>query len=352
MTSVRLAYVTQGWSGHDDRFVAAWRAAGAEVGSVSVSRDDVADPRAAVWQDLAALLGEGPVDLVQAGPLTHVVENVRRAWNGPLLGTSWGYDLLQDLERGGAAGASVARSIAASTVLLVDSDPGRAAAAALGFPEDRTMQFPWGVDLERFHPEGADLRDDLGLDRDDVVILSTRRHEPIYSVGTLADALALVADEPRIHAIIAGSGSETVHLRSVVDAAGLADRVRFVGETDNARLADLYRTADLYVSTSTTDGTSISLLEAMASGTPAAVSDIPGNRAWLLADAVEPFALGSASELATRLRAATPRAERAVASCRVRRAVEARADWRETAAGFGALAQRVVRTHEQLEVSR
>jgi glycosyltransferase involved in cell wall biosynthesis len=42
-----------------------------------------------------------------------------------------------------------------------------------------------------------------------------------------------------------------------------------------------YRSADLYISASHSDGTSISLLEAMACGRPVLVSDIPGNRAWV-----------------------------------------------------------------------
>jgi hypothetical protein len=42
-----------------------------------------------------------------------------------------------------------------------------------------------------------------------------------------------------------------------------------------------YRIADLYLSASHSDGTSISLLEAMACGRPALVSDIPGNREWV-----------------------------------------------------------------------
>jgi glycosyltransferase involved in cell wall biosynthesis len=39
--------------------------------------------------------------------------------------------------------------------------------------------------------------------------------------------------------------------------------------------------SDLYVSASHTDGSSISLIEALASGRPAIVSDIPGNREWI-----------------------------------------------------------------------
>jgi glycosyltransferase involved in cell wall biosynthesis len=46
-------------------------------------------------------------------------------------------------------------------------------------------------------------------------------------------------------------------------------------------MPDLLTKADIYVSTSLYDGTSVSLLEAMASGCFPVVSDIPSNREWI-----------------------------------------------------------------------
>ena len=43
----------------------------------------------------------------------------------------------------------------------------------------------------------------------------------------------------------------------------------------------MYTHTDLYVSTSLTDGSSVTLLEAMACNLPVLVSDIPGNQQWV-----------------------------------------------------------------------
>jgi len=59
------------------------------------------------------------------------------------------------------------------------------------------------------------------------------------------------------------------------------DRVTFPGLVKQSELPDFYRTADLYLSASHSDGTSISLLEAMGCGRPVLVSDIPGNKEWV-----------------------------------------------------------------------
>ena len=62
---------------------------------------------------------------------------------------------------------------------------------------------------------------------------------------------------------------------------GVEERVHFPGQVSQTDLPRYYRSADLYLSASHCDGTSISLLEALACGRPALVSDIPGNREWI-----------------------------------------------------------------------
>jgi glycosyltransferase involved in cell wall biosynthesis len=57
--------------------------------------------------------------------------------------------------------------------------------------------------------------------------------------------------------------------------------VKFVGKVRYDELPSYYQEADAYVCASHSDGSSISLLEAFACGTPAIVSDIPGNREWV-----------------------------------------------------------------------
>jgi glycosyltransferase involved in cell wall biosynthesis len=87
--------------------------------------------------------------------------------------------------------------------------------------------------------------------------------------------------------------------------------------------------ADIYVSASRTDGSSISLIEAFASGRPAIVSNIPGNREW-----VEPgmngwwFKDGDADDLAEAiLSAAAQRKTFSEMGRAARKTAEERANW-------------------------
>ena len=78
-----------------------------------------------------------------------------------------------------------------------------------------------------------------------------------------------------------GNGPLSGKIKAIFQGAGLLDRVHFPGLVPQDSLPAYYQAADLYISTSHSDGTSISLLEALATGTPVLLRDIPGNREWI-----------------------------------------------------------------------
>ena len=55
----------------------------------------------------------------------------------------------------------------------------------------------------------------------------------------------------------------------------------FPGFINNNDLPRFYRMADLYISASHVDGSSVSLMEALACGLPCVASDIPANLEWV-----------------------------------------------------------------------
>jgi glycosyltransferase involved in cell wall biosynthesis len=78
---------------------------------------------------------------------------------------------------------------------------------------------------------------------------------------------------PSSYLLIAGSeGPESQALRAQRDRLGLTDRVHFLGHRDD--LADLHSAADVFVLSSRLEGMPGALIEALAFGTPAVVTDI------------------------------------------------------------------------------
>jgi glycosyltransferase involved in cell wall biosynthesis len=149
----------------------------------------------------------------------------------------------------------------------------------------------------------------------------------VYDVATLLRAWARLPETERAAAelLVAGTGSEERALRTQAGATP----VRFLGWLHEPRLDAELRAAHVYVSTSTSDSTSVSLLEAMAAGCLPVVSDIPGNREWVVdGETALLFPPGDDANLAAALqRAIREPGLRERAAERNRKVIAERATW-------------------------
>jgi glycosyltransferase involved in cell wall biosynthesis len=82
--------------------------------------------------------------------------------------------------------------------------------------------------------------------------------------------------------LIAGDGPQLKELESLAESLQVADQIVFLGSIENPELPEYLNAADLYVSTSHSDGTSLSLLEAMGCALPVIVTDIESIREWVV----------------------------------------------------------------------
>lgn len=272
-------YVTRDWGVHDDRWVSALADLGFEVTTLSLTRDHLSQ------QTLKEVLesGGGPI---LAGPLdsvTHLIATTNTAHAHtpharPLVGLSWGFDLI-DMHQRGEGLAWLTRL----TGLIIDSPETAAIATGAGVNPDRITYIPWGVDLETFTPNGPrNSPADFGFAPNTRLIVTLRAHEPRYRNQDVVAAFAEIARTTDSCALLIGhSGSQTPALIHMTDELGIGDRVRFLGTLTEADLPPLLRAAAAYVTASEVDGTSVTLLQAMACGSPVVASDSTGNRAWV-----------------------------------------------------------------------
>ena len=152
-----------------------------------------------------------------------------------------------------------------------------------GYPEDKFVVFPCGIDLTLFNTgkDGFEIRKKLGWEKNKILI-SNRFFHPVYKIDQLIEALPEVfSAEPSARVILAGAGPEENKLRGRVKARGLEDLVYFAGAVPNPEMPHYLNAADIYVSFSRSDGTSLCLLEAFACGLPVVVSDVPANLEWV-----------------------------------------------------------------------
>lgn len=221
-------------------------------------------------------------DLVHSGPVHGPAYIAARAGFHPLVSMSWGSDLLYDANRSIQARFRCRYTLHHTDIFVGDCQSVADKAIKMGFPQERIFSFPWGVDLQHFTPAGdASLREKLGWQKN-FVLLSSRSFEEIYGVDVIIRAFSLAVKRcPEMRLLLLGRGSLESNLRKMVNSAGISGNVHFATFTPLEDLPDIYRSADVYVSASHSDGSSVSLMEALACGTPAVVSNIAGNLEWI-----------------------------------------------------------------------
>jgi glycosyltransferase involved in cell wall biosynthesis len=128
--------------------------------------------------------------------------------------------------------------------------------------------------------------------------------------------------------VMGGDGPLTPSHSARVAELGLESRVRFIGRVDEAELPALLRGADLYVTASETDGTSVTLLQAMACGAPIIASANAGNTQWIT-DGLngQTFPVGDISALAALLSTCGRNSKSLAAADRAHELVVRQADW-------------------------
>jgi glycosyltransferase involved in cell wall biosynthesis len=149
----------------------------------------------------------------------------------------------------------------------------------LGIQGEKISVFPMGVDQPFL---GSLTKRGVNRIGQGFTILSNRQLQPVYNISLLIRAIPIILEEePKAKFIIAGIGSERENLERQVKELNISSSVQFLGWVNHEEMPKLLSQADIYVSTSLDDGTSVSLLEAMASGAFPVVTDIPSNREWI-----------------------------------------------------------------------
>ena len=151
------------------------------------------------------------------------------------------------------------------------------------YDEDKITVMPWGIDLKLFNPERKNLDIIKKLDwQDKRIIIMTRSFNTIYGIHFFLMALPkIIKSEGQARVLLVGTGPLEEDLKEIVNSLDLNQYIHFVGSVPNDHLAYYLNSAEVYISTSKSDGASLSLLEAMACGLPLVVSDVPAICEWV-----------------------------------------------------------------------
>jgi glycosyltransferase involved in cell wall biosynthesis len=147
-----------------------------------------------------------------------------------------------------------------------------------GFAGGRIQVIENGIETDRYGPpaDKALAKRDAGLEPDRRYLIHVARHHPVKDQRTLLRGFARAApDLPGVDLLMAGDGPLRGELEALAVELRVPDRVKFLGvRTD---IPELMRAADAFALTSVSEAASLTLLEAMASGLPALVTNVGGN---------------------------------------------------------------------------
>jgi len=151
-------------------------------------------------------------------------------------------------------------------------------ACTLGADINKIREFPIGVDVDFFVPLDRAKKKTKTLQ-----LYTNRWHRAVYNNETILGALKLLYRDGFKHfrLIMAGSGPLTERYKRFVDQVGLENHVEFVGTVGAEENLRYLNSSHLFISASASDGTSSSLIEAMACGVFPIVSRIPANIPWI-----------------------------------------------------------------------
>jgi glycosyltransferase involved in cell wall biosynthesis len=153
------------------------------------------------------------------------------------------------------------------------SEPLAAKLARRGVPPDRISVIPNAFDRSSPQLSRTEAREILGLPLSETVIGWVGRLSREKGLDVLIDALPLLVPNP-VSLSVLGDGAELPALKAQAAAGAVAERIRWHGLIPNA--GRLYRAFDVFVLSSRTEGTPISLFEAMAAEVPVVATAVGG----------------------------------------------------------------------------
>lgn len=137
-----------------------------------------------------------------------------------------------------------------------------------------------GINTDRLQSKEKrnDIRKELGLDKEDFLVLSIGELSKRKNHQVIINALGMLKDE-KIHYLICGKGDLSEQLKNLARSKKVKNNIHFLGYRND--VVDICSQMDLFVLPSLQEGLSVASLEAMYCGLPVVISNIRGTSDYL-----------------------------------------------------------------------
>ncbi|MGV3629941.1 MAG: glycosyltransferase [Bacteroidota bacterium] len=221
---------------------------------------------------LKGILEELKPDIIhihQINRLAYFTTKAAQKLNIPCVSTAWGSDVLLVPKQNTFFRHLVKKSLERSKIVTADAQAMIDEMQQLAPSTGKYVHLQYGIKTVQSLPK-------------ENIIYSNRLHEKLYRIDSIITYFAdFYQFYPDWRLVIAGKGSETEKLKKLVADFGLNEQVEFAGWLNPAENYSWYGRSRMYVSIPLSDGTSVSVLEAMSAGCIPVVSDLPVSHEWI-----------------------------------------------------------------------
>jgi glycosyltransferase involved in cell wall biosynthesis len=211
------------------------------------------------------------IHIHQVNRAAYFVARIAQKLNIRVVTTAWGSDVLLIPKQNAFFKYLVTQTLKNSAIVTADSQDMIQAMKAL-YPQGNYKLLQYGIDpIQALEKEK--------------IIYSNRLHEPLYRIEKVIEYFSqFSAQHPDWKLVVAGTGSQTEHLKSLVNESNLSSKTSFVGWQKKPENSAWYAKSSIYISIPTSDGTSVSVLEAMSAGCIPVVADLPVSHEWIVSE--------------------------------------------------------------------
>ena len=197
-----------------------------------------------------------------------------------------------------------ARLARCADLIICNSSAGLEHAVSRGFPRQRMIVVPNGIDTERFKPDPAErarVRHEWQIGERELLVGLVARLDAMKDHPTFLHAAALLmAQRPDVRFVCVGGGGlqYAAELKQLAATLGLTRALIWAGERSD--MSAIFNALDVAVSSSSGEGFSNTIAEAMACAVPCVVTDV-GDSALIVGSSGEVVPPRSAEALCSGL---------------------------------------------------
>jgi len=191
----------------------------------------------------------------------------------PFVLTCHGGDIIDDLNQKYIFRHFVLKALKKCDLITLPSDEMKYKIINEGIPIEKIFKIQFGIDITRF------TFNNIYSTNHPIQIISTRYLIYEYRIDLVIHAFSnlLSSYDREITLIIIGNGPEKANLIDITNKLHIQSSVKFLSNIENNKLSRFYEQSQIYITSSPTDGLSISLLEAFATGSFPIVPENPSN---------------------------------------------------------------------------